>query len=71
MIFSDHAQRQMSRRRIATSEVVEALENRDTSYPGRPEGRIVVLGRTAAGRRLKVVLAAEMVVTVADRDDEA
>ncbi len=71
MTFSDHAQRQLARRRIAASEVTESLENQETSYPERPEGRIVALGRTAAGRRLKVVLAGELVVTVADRDDEA
>jgi hypothetical protein len=29
-----------------------------------------VLGRTSAGRRLKVVIAGEVVVTVADRDEE-
>lgn len=49
----------------------EEVANPETSYAGRPEGRVVVLGRTTAGRRLKVVLARDVVVTVADRDEEA
>lgn len=71
MRFSHHARQQMTRRRISTAEVNEAMANPETSYAGRPEGRVVVLGRTTAGRRLKVVLAGEVVVTVADRDEEA
>ena len=61
----------MARRGITAEEVAEALENPQTSYPGRPEGRLVVLGRTNDGRRLKVVLAGEVVVTAADRDEDA
>ncbi len=61
----------MARRRITAEEVAEALENPQTSYPGRPEGRLVVLGRTNDGRRLKVVLAGDVVVTAADRDEDA
>jgi hypothetical protein len=61
----------MSRRTISADEVSEAVANPETSYAGRPEGRVVVLGRTTAGRRLKVVLAGDVVVTVADRDEEA
>ena len=61
----------MARRRISADEVHEAVASPETSYAGRPEGRVVVLGRTTAGRRLKVVLAGEVVVTVADRDEEA
>jgi hypothetical protein len=71
MRFSRHARQQMARRRISADEVSEAVANPETSYAGRPEGRVVVLGRTVAGRRLKVVLAGEVVVTVADRDEEA
>lgn len=71
MRFSHHAGQQMERRRISADEVSEAVANQETSYPGRPEGRVVVLGRTVAGRRLKVVLAGDVVVTVADRDEEA
>ncbi len=56
---------------ITAAEVDEALASPETSYGGRPEGRLVVLGRTRAGRRLKVVLAGDVVVTVADRDEEA
>jgi hypothetical protein len=61
----------MARRRISADEVHDAMANPETSYAGRPDGRTVALGRTAAGRRLKVVLAGDVVVTVADRDEEA
>ncbi len=71
MRFSRHARQQMARRRISADEVHEAVANPETSYAGRPEGRVVVLGRTTAGRGLKVVLAGEVVVTVADREEEA
>lgn len=70
MRFSHHAQQQMARRHIEVAEVEEALDNRETSYAGRPAARMVVLGRTSAGRRLKVVVAGDVVVTVADRDEE-
>lgn len=43
MTFSDHARRQMAHRRITATEVTEAIENQETSYPGRAEGRVVVL----------------------------
>ena len=58
----------MARRHISAEEVHEALADPETSYPGRPAGRVVVLGRTGNGRRLKVVLAGDVVVTAADRD---
>ena len=53
MRFSRHAQQQMARRRIGAAEVSEALTNPETSYAGRPEGRVVVLGGPprAAGSR--------------------
>lgn len=35
MTFSDHARRQMAHRRITATEVTEAIENQETSYPGR------------------------------------
>ena len=59
----------MVQRRITAADVDHALAHAETSYGGRPEGRLVVLGRTSAGRRLKVVLAGDLVVTVADRDE--
>jgi hypothetical protein len=59
----------MARRRITAEEVDEALANQETSYPGRPADRVVVLGRTHAGRRLKIVVVGDVVVTAADRDD--
>lgn len=64
----------MEARRIEVREVSEALDNPETSYESRyrPDRR-VVLGRTGAGRRLKVVLSKDdppAVITVADRDVE-
>jgi hypothetical protein len=59
----------MVRRGITAEEVDEALANQETSYTGRPADRVVVLGRTRAGRRLKVVVAGDAVVTAADRDE--
>jgi hypothetical protein len=72
--FDRHALNRMAGRRITAVEVAEALGNRETSYPSRrrPE-RLVVLGHTAAGRRLKIVIEAadeRFVWTVADRDEE-
>ncbi len=69
MRFSRHALQRMARRRITADEVAEAVANPETSYASRSMGRTVVLGRTVAGRRLKVVVAGELVVTVADRDE--
>jgi hypothetical protein len=59
----------MARRGITAEEVDEALANQETSYAGRPAKRVVVLGRTRAGRRLKVIVAGNVVVTAADRDE--
>jgi hypothetical protein len=55
--FTCHARIQMEARRIEIREVSEAVDHPETSYDShyRPDRR-VVLGRTAAGRRLKVVL---------------
>jgi hypothetical protein len=49
--------------------VDQALANQETSYAGRPADHVVVLGRTRAGRRLKVIVAGDVVVTAADRDE--
>lgn len=70
-----HARRQARRRRVTEQEVEEALARPDTRYPSQeyPEQRTVLLGRTAGGKRLKVVVLTddpEYVVTVADRDGE-
>ena len=59
----------MARRSITAEEVDQALANPETSYAGRPADRVVVLGRTRAGRRLKVIVAEDVVVTAADRDE--
>ena len=75
LFLSVHAVRQMKRRNITRAEVVEAIEQPDTTYPSEdyPGERIVILGRTLSGRRLKIVTEAhnrECVITVADRDGE-
>lgn len=75
LFLTVHAVRQMQRRRIVRAEVTEALAAPDTTYPSEdyPDERIVVLGSTTAGRRLKVVVSrddANYVITVADRDSE-
>jgi hypothetical protein len=58
------------------SHQAEVLSNPQTTYrssePGKPD-RIVILGATATGRRLKVVVDAadpQFVVTIADRGEE-
>ena len=73
--LTGHALKQMKRRHISLMEVEEALASPETSYPSReyPDDRVVVLGSTSGGRRLKIVVLAddnEFVVTVADRDTE-
>lgn len=64
----------MRNRRISTAEVDEVLDAPEVTYPSRThEDRMVILGQTLAGRRLKVVVLAadpQTVVTVADRDSE-
>ena len=75
LFLSVHAVRGMRRRNIVRDEVVQALGQPDIVYPSEefPEERTVTLGRTASGRRLKIVTeTAEMnhVITVADRDSE-
>ena len=59
----------MDRRGITAEEVDQALANQETSYAGCPADRVVVLGRTRAGRRLKVIVAGDVVVTAAERDE--
>ncbi len=72
--FDQHALARMAGRGITASEVAEALADRETSYPSRRRpDRLVILGHTAAGRRLKIVVEAadeRFVWTVADRDKE-
>lgn len=69
MRLSNHAIRRLASRNIQPQEVAEALASPTSTYPSR-DGRTVVLGVTATGRRLKVVTAGAVIVTVADRDDE-
>jgi hypothetical protein len=64
----------MERRAISAEEVVDALNAPETTYSSaRQPERVVVLGRTRAARRLKVVVARDdpaLVITVAGRDEE-
>jgi LmbE family N-acetylglucosaminyl deacetylase len=64
----------MERRAISAEEVVDALNVPETTYSSaRQPERVVVLGRTRAARRLKVVVARDdpaLVITVAGRDEE-
>ena len=59
MRFGYHTRKRMVQRHIAAHEIAEVVENPQTTYrseePGKPD-RIVILGATAAGRRLKVVV---------------
>ena len=65
----------MRRRGITLDEMEEALASAATTYPSRefPDERTVVLGTTAKGRPLKIVITVadpECVVTVADRSNQ-
>jgi uncharacterized DUF497 family protein len=71
--MSGHAQRRLAERGITLEEAQEAVDGREIAYPSEeyPDERVVILGRTSAGRRLKVVVSAadnDVVITVADRD---
>lgn len=75
LILSAHATRQCVRRGITLAEISEAVASPSATYRSRvaPMEKLVILGATASGRRLKVVVLAHdnaFVVTVADRDQE-
>jgi hypothetical protein len=70
-----HAKRRMASRRITEDEIEEALANRMTVYltGDIPDEKVVILGNTEHGRRLKIVVLQwdeSYVITVADRDEE-
>lgn len=69
-----HALEQMSARSITVEEVARALDEPETTYPSpHHDDRMVLLGATKAGRRLKIVVPAadpHVIITVADRDHE-
>jgi hypothetical protein len=69
-----HALQQMAARSITLEEVARALDEPETTYPSsRRADRIILLGTTKAGRRLKIVVPAadtHVLITVADRDQE-
>lgn len=73
---SGHARRRMAQRGITATEIEEAAADPSrTTFPSAelPQERLVILGETRAGRRLKLVVLAddnEFVITVADRDSE-
>lgn len=64
----------MAQRGITRQEIDEALGNRHTEYPSQDfPDRLVILGGTNSGRRLKIVVLKDdqgYVITVADRDSE-
>jgi uncharacterized DUF497 family protein len=75
MRYSRHAIEQMAERAISAHEVEEAVANPETTYTqSKPDDdRLIILGTTAMGRRLKVVLRAadpDFVITTADRDED-
>jgi hypothetical protein len=57
--FYPHALRQMQKRGISRAEVVQVLENHETSYPSHEPGRDVRV-RTIGGRRIAVVIESTM-----------
>jgi hypothetical protein len=70
-----HAIKRMRQRDITRAEIQEALADRGkVTHPSEDHpDRVVILGRTEAGRPLKVVvdrLDHEHVITVARRDEE-
>lgn len=66
-----HAVRRMEQRGITRQEIKEALQSPDTTYPSEDDPtRLVILGKTAEGRPLKIVVEQdnrEAIVTVAER----
>ena len=73
-----HALKRMRQRGISRQEIVEALQFHETTYrslnKGNAEVCMVILGKTAAGRPLKVWVEEddhEAILTVAVRDEEA
>lgn len=74
LFLSLHALRQMERRRISRDEIREALAASEVEYESEDDpSRWVILGRTAAGRGLKLVVLAgdhEYIITAAGRDEE-
>jgi hypothetical protein len=72
--LSLHAVDQSTKRSITRDEIQQTLANVQTQYPSEEaDDRIVVLGTTENGRRLKIVVLRDdpnYIVTVADRDDE-
>lgn len=73
LFLTMHAWDQMTLRSITRDEVTEAHTRRDTTYRSEdyPDERLVILGTTSAGRRLKIVVPINdqnTIITVADRD---
>lgn len=69
-----HTLLRMEQRGITRDEIREALSTPEVIYESEDDpGRTVILGRTLAGRGLKIVVATrdhEHVITVAARDEE-
>ena len=67
-----HALDRMAERGITREEIVQALQSPDTTYTSKDDDtRLVILGKTASGRLLMIVVEKsdhEAIVTVAERD---
>ena len=57
--LSSHGRRRAKRWKIAAEEIAEALLNRESERAGEQPGRLVVMGITSTGRRLKIVVPAD------------
>ena len=57
--MSAHARRRARRWAITEQELSEALGNRESERLGDQPGRLVVMGITSVGRRLKIVVAVD------------
>ena len=54
--LSTHARRRARRWNITVEELSEALANRESVRPSEQSDRIVIMGITATGRRLKIIV---------------
>ena len=62
--YLDHAKERMAQRGITPREVEEALSNASVTSPGRVPGRVSLLGTTAAGKPMRLVLLENFPVVV-------
>ena len=58
--LSDHARRRMRQRGVTESDLDEALDHQVTSWDDPNKGSIVITGRTASNRVLKIFVAGSL-----------